>query len=298
MPVEVQRDRTDYERVRLSLRRRIGVVGKALAFAALVLWTLATVAPVIVALLSSVKGQTELVASPLSWPSEFRFDNYARAWSGTNLGKPLATFAINSVVASTTGIVFALGGGALAGYAVARDRTIFGSVVNRYFVLLISVPVAVTWIPLFTLADRLSFTSSPFALGLIYAARLIPFTAVILRAYFSSFPLDLIEAALIDGATELKAFRRIVLPLSWGALVAVGLVQIIFLWNELGLAVVLLIKPESRTLPVGLTQFAGQFGTDLGATFAGLMITITPILVVYAFLHRRMSEGLRVGSFK
>jgi ABC-type glycerol-3-phosphate transport system permease component len=294
--VRVRRERP--HRRPLGRRNAAATIGRLLAFGALTIWTLTTVAPVVVALLSSVKGQTELVASPLSWPAEFRFDNYAKAWSGTNLGKPLYTFVLNSLIASTTGIVFALGGGTLAGYAVARDRSEFGSFVNRYFVLLLTVPIVVTWVPLFTLADRLSLTSSPFALGVIYAARLIPFTAVIMRAYFSSFPLDLIDAAKIDGATELKAFRRIVLPLSWGALAAVGLVQIIFLWNELGLAIVLLIKPESRTLPVGLTQFAGQFGTDLGATFAGLMLTIAPILVVYAFLHRRLSEGLRIGSFK
>ena len=119
-----------------------------------------------------------------------------------------------------------------------------------------------------------------------------------MRAYFSSFPLDLIEAAQIDGSSELTAFLRIVWPLSWGGVIAVGLVQVIFIWNELGLGQVLLLSPDSRTLPVGLTQFRGQYGSDYGALFASLVLTIVPILVLYTFTERKLTEGLRIGAMK
>jgi raffinose/stachyose/melibiose transport system permease protein len=271
---------------------------KILGFLCLGLWTLATIAPVLGSLLSSVKVQTEIISEPLSLPERFAFDNYRRAWEGTNLGEPLITFARNSLIATSSGVVIGVGAGTLAGYAITRSQTRFGGLLNRYFVLLITLPFVVTWIPLFFLSDRLGVLSNPLALGVMYAARLIPFAAVMMRAYFSSFPLDLIEAAKIDGSGELSLFRRIVLPLSWGGVIAVSLVQVIFLWNELGLGQVLLLSPESRTLPVGLTQFRGQYGADYGALFASLVLTIAPIIVLYAFTERKLTEGLRMGAMK
>ncbi|MDE0286991.1 MAG: carbohydrate ABC transporter permease [bacterium] len=257
-----------------------------------------TIVPVVGSLFSSFKSQTEIIAEPLNLPSRLLFENYERAWDGTNLGEPLILFARNSVIATSVGVVLGVGAGVFAGYAIARSRTRFGGLLNRYFVLLITLPFIVTWIPLFVLSDRLGVLSNPLALGVMYAARLIPFAAVMMRAYFTSFPLDLIEAAHIDGASEFTAFQRIVLPLSWGGVLAVGLVQVIFIWNELGLGQVLLLSPDSRTLPVGLTQFRGQYGSDYGALFASLMLTISPIIVLYTFTERKLTEGLRIGAMK
>ena len=271
---------------------------KVVGFACLLLWTLATIIPVLGSVLSSVKEQTEIISQPLELPTGLRLDNYDRAWEGTNLGEPLILFARNSVIATSVGVVLGVGAGVFAGYAIVRSRTRFGGLLNRYFVLLITLPFIVTWIPLFVLSDRLGVLSNPLALGVMYAARLIPFAAVMMRAYFSSFPLDLIEAAQIDGSSELTAFLRIVWPLSWGGVIAVGLVQVIFIWNELGLGQVLLLSPDSRTLPVGLTQFRGQYGSDYGALFASLVLTIVPILVLYTFTERKLTEGLRIGAMK
>ncbi len=283
----------------MSKRTKLSVGAlKVVGFACLLLWTLATIIPVIGSVLSSVKEQTEIISQPLELPAGLRLDNYDRAWEGTNLGEPLILFARNSVIATSVGVVLGVGAGVFAGYAIVRSRTRFGGLLNRYFVLLITLPFIVTWIPLFVLSDRLGVLSNPLALGVMYAARLIPFAAVMMRAYFSSFPLDLIEAAQIDGSSELTAFLRIVWPLSWGGVIAVGLVQVIFIWNELGLGQVLLLSPDSRTLPVGLTQFRGQYGSDYGALFASLVLTIVPILVLYTFTERKLTEGLRIGAMK
>ena len=264
----------------------------------MVLWTLAAIAPVAISLLASVKPRKEIIASPLSWPEEFAFDNYSRAWSGTNLGEPWLTFATNSVISTTIGVLTGVGLGVLAGYATGRSKTNFGSIVNRYFLLLITLPFVVTWIPLFVLSDRLGVLSNPWVLGAMYGGRLVPFTAVMMRAYFASFPLDLIEAANLDGASEWTSFRRVVMPLSWGGVIAVGLVNFIFLWNELGLAQVLLLDPGSRTLPPGLSQFRGQFSVDFGALYASLVITVVPIIVLFSFTQKKLTEGLRAGAMK
>lgn len=271
---------------------------RLLGVLALILWLTATIIPVFAALLASVKSQTQIIADPLGWPDRFLFDNYARAWLGTNLGKPLSSFAINSLIAVSTGIIVGVGSGVLAGYVLARSKSRPIALLNRYFVLLMTLPFVVTWVPLFTLSDTLGVLSNPFVLGLMYAARLIPFAAVMMRAYFSSFPLDLLEAASLDGASERLSFFKIVLPTSWGPIASITLVQTIFLWNDLGLATVLLLDQDSRTLPVGITQFRGQFGADLGALFAALILTILPVLVLYGVAERRLVQGMRMGALK
>ena len=282
----------------VALRRPIDVSLRLLGGAALVLWLVATIIPVFAALLASVKSQTEIIADPLGFPDRLLVDNYARAWQGTSLGRPLSEFAVNSLVAVGSGIVVGVSAGVLAGYTCARSTSGSIAILNRYFVLLITLPFVVTWLPLFTLSDSLGLLSNPLALGFMYAARLIPFAAVMMRAYFSAFPLDLLEAASLDGASETASFFRVVLPTSWGPIASVTLVQTIFLWNELGLATVLLLDQDSRTLPVGITQFRGQFGLDLGALFAALILTILPALVLYGVAERRLVQGLRLGALK
>jgi len=271
---------------------------KLLGVIFMTLWTLAAIAPVAISLLASVKPRNEIIASPLSWPEEFVFENYSKAWNGTSLGEPWLTFAKNSVISTSIGVLMGVGLGVLAGYATARSKSRFGGAVNRYFLLLITLPFIVTWIPLFALSDRLGVLSNPWVLGAMYGGRLVPFTAVMMRAYFTSFPLDLVEAAHLDGASEYVAFRRIVMPLSWGGVIAVGLVNFIFLWNELGLAQVLLLDPGSRTLPPGLSQFRGQFSIDFGALYASLVMTVAPIIVLFSFTRKKLTEGLRVGAVK
>ncbi len=282
----------------VALRRPIDVSLRLLGGAALVLWLVATIIPVFAALLASVKSQTEIIADPLGFPDRLLVDNYARAWRGTSLGRPLSEFAVNSLVAVGSGIMVGVSAGVLAGYTCARSTSRSIAILNRYFVLLITLPFVVTWVPLFTLSDSLGLLSNPLALGFMYAARLIPFAAVMMRAYFSAFPLDLLEAASLDGASETSSFLRVVLPTSWGPIASVTLVQAIFLWNELGLATVLLLDQDSRTLPVGITQFRGQFGADLGALFAALILTILPALVLYGVAERRLVQGLRLGALK
>ena len=282
----------------VALRRPIDVSLRLLGGAALVLWLVATIIPVFAALLASVKSQTEIIADPLGFPDRLLVDNYARAWQGTSLGRPLSEFAVNSLVAVGSGIVVGVSAGVLAGYTCARSTSRSIAILNRYFVLLITLPFVVTWVPLFTLSDSLGLLSNPLALGFMYAARLIPFAAVMMRAYFSAFPLELLEAASLDGASETASFFRVVLPTSWGPIASVTLVQTIFLWNELGLATVLLLDQDSRTLPVGITQFRGQFGLDLGALFAALILTILPALVLYGVAERRLVQGLRLGALK
>lgn len=274
------------------------MLGRGSALLLVVLWAVLAIVPVVIALLSSVKSAAQLVADPTGWPHPWQWSNYGLAWNGPPFGEPFWLLAQNSVIATATGLVLGLGTGTVAAYALARASGRLFGLANRYFVLLITVPPVVTWVPLFSVAQRLEMLSSPPALGVIYAALTVPMATVLMRAYFASFPLDLIEAAKMDGASEWRAFRSIVLPLSRGTLMAVGLVQGISLWNELALAAVLLVAPSSRTLPIGLALFQGQQVVDRAGQFATLMLMIAPIVILYVVFERRITEGIRLGALK
>lgn len=279
-------------------RRTIGWLGHGVGLLLVVCWALLAIVPVAIALLSSVKSDTQLVADPTGWPDPWQWSNYGLAWNGPPFGEPFWLLAQNSVVATAIGISLGLGAGTCAAYAVARAPGRWFALANRYFVVLIAVPAVVTWVPLFSLVQQLGMLSSPPALGVIYAALTVPMAAVLMKAYFAGFPLDLIEAAKVDGASEQRAFLSIVLPMSRGTLVAVGLVQGISLWNELALAAVLLVAPGSRTLTIGLALFQGQQVVDRAGQFATLMLMITPIVVLYVVFERRVTEGMRLGALK
>ena len=270
---------------------------KWLMFLGLALWAAASLLPVAASLLDSLKSTDSIVASPLGIPTHPAFGNFAQAWRGPSLGLPLWHYAINSAIAVSIGVSVGVSIGTIAGYALARQAEKL-SWLNRYFVLLLTLPGVVTWVPLFSIASDLNILSNPAGLGFIYAALVTPLSTVLLRTYFGSFPLDLIDAAKVEGASEVRAFTRIVIRMSKGTIGMVALLQAIMLWNELALAVILLLQSSSQTIPVGLTQFRSEFALDLGPQFAGIVIAIVPMILLYFVTSRRVAEGMRLGTLR
>ena len=270
---------------------------RAAVVALIAMWSVLALLPVYASIIASVKDPVSIVADPIGIPSIIRMDNYARAWQGSQLGRPLAGFMINSVVAVVVGVGLGMSLAVPTAYLLARRPSRLGIAIQRYMVLLIVVPSVLAWIPLFTLAASLGVLSQPVALGVVYAAFTVPVAVVLMRSYFVSFPWPLVDASRVDGATEAVAFLRIVLPMSWPSIGIVSLVQGIFAWNELALAIILLPRAASQTLQVGLVQFTGQFSVDLGAQFAGLTIGAIPILAAAVLFNRQLATGLRLRAF-
>jgi ABC-type glycerol-3-phosphate transport system permease component len=281
-----------------SVLKRVVKAGPIVAYAALVLWALAAMLPVFATIVGSLKNTTQITASPLGIPHPFEWGNFASAWRGPLFGEPLRHYALNSAIAVGIGVAAGVASGTLAGYALARKPGQL-RLLNRYFVVLLTIPAIVTWVPLYSLASSLGVVNSAAGLGLIYAAFITPLVTVLMRTYFSSFPLDLIEAARVDGASEIYTFTRIVLPMSRGVIAVVALIQAIWLWNELALAEILLLEGSNQTLPVGLIQFKVLYlDSHLGPQFAGLVLAIIPLVLLYIVTGRRITEGMRLGALR
>lgn len=279
-----------------KLRR--GSPGRAIASSLVGLWALASFFPVIIALLSSFKTNAQIITSPLALPSSFDFRNYLSALEGTPGGQPITVYLVNSVIATSIGLVIGISAAILAGHYLARTRGRWTSTVRVYFFILLTLPPVVTLIPLFLVTGTLHLRDSVVGLGVVYAAATIPLSVVLFRSFFDNFPTELLEAASIDGATETRTILQIVLPLMRGPIGTVALLQGIGMWNELTLAVVLLTSSDNYTTPLGLLLFHSQTTVDLGAQFAGLMIAAAPIIVAYSVFSKQFVEGLRVGAVK
>ncbi|GAB3598392.1 ABC transporter permease subunit [Angustibacter peucedani] len=204
-----------------------------------------------------------------------------------------------SLVVTVATVVVALLVALLAALAVTR----FTFVGRRAFVLVILVvqmlPGEALIISMFRLLDGWHLTNTVLGLTAVYVASVLPFTIWTLRGFVAGIPVELEEAAMIDGCSRLRSFRSVTLPLIGPGLVATGVFAFIQAWNEFVMALVLMNRPDHLTLPVWLRSFRQvNSGTDWGAIMAGSTLMTIPVIVFFVFVQGRMSSGLVSGAVK
>lgn len=207
----------------------------------------------------------------------------------------LRTSVTVTVATVAVGLVIAL----LAALAVTR----FTFVGRRAFVLVIlavqMLPGEALIISMFRLLDGWQLTNTVLGLTAVYVAAVLPFTIWTLRGFVAGIPVELEEAAMIDGCSRLRSFRSVTLPLIGPGLVATGVFAFIQAWNEFVMALVLMNRPESLTLPVWLRSFRQvNSGTDWGAIMAGSTLMTIPVIAFFLFVQGRMASGLVSGAVK
>jgi raffinose/stachyose/melibiose transport system permease protein len=209
-----------------------------------------------------------------------------------------ATYFSNSVLVVTGAVFVGTAVSTMAAYALSRYRFRFQGLLTAYFIAGLTLPIRLAAVPIFYLLASMGLIDSRVGLALVYAASGVPFSIFVLAAFFRGLPDELEDAARIDGAGEFRIFALVMLPLTRPALATVALFQFVQLWNDFFFPLILLRSTEKYTLPVGLTYFFGQYQTDWGAVFAGLVITTLPLVVVFLLLTRHIVSGLVAGMSK
>lgn len=274
-------------RARTPLKQRAGGVA-----AALLLWGYAAVAlaPLLLMVLNSLREEGSLKDQPLGLPLAPQFGNYARAWSEASF----STYFMNSVVVTVTSVVLATGVSACAAYALARYRFPGNGLLAAFFLSGLMLPIRLGIVPVFYLLDSLGLLGGRLGLICVYAASGVPFCVFVLAAFFRQLPDELEEAARIDGASELRIFAQVMLPMVRPALATVALFQFITLWNDFFFPLVL-VDDDAYTLPVGLTRFFQEFGLTQSLLYSGLVITTIPLVIVFLLATRQIVAGLTAG---
>jgi ABC-type glycerol-3-phosphate transport system permease component len=262
--------------------------------AVLILAALIALIPAYFMIISSLKTPSEYNLDRISFPSQIVFDSYAEVltqhsfflWMGNS-----ALISIGSVIVST--IV-----ATLSAYAIAR-MDFFG----RGFLLSIStslmaVPPVVMVVPLFVLFSQLGLLGTYQGVILIYAGLLTPFSVYLLVTFFRTIPTELLEAGLIDGASPVGLLWRIMLPLSGPPLVTLFIVNILYVWNDLLIALLFLPNERLRTLMVGVSVFQGRYLQNIPLSMAGMALASAPMLIVYILFQRYFIRGLVAGAVK
>jgi N,N'-diacetylchitobiose transport system permease protein len=205
----------------------------------------------------------------------------------------------NSLLVTLSTVILALAVAFLAAVAISRYRFIGRRAFIVVVLLVQMVPAEALIISMFKVLDGWSLTNTIVGLTLTYLVFVLPFTIWTLRGFVGGIPRDLEEAAMVDGASRMRAFLTVTLPLIAPGLVATGIFAFIQAWNEFIFALVIMNRPENQTLPVWLQAFnEGARGTDWGGVMAGSTLLTIPVLVFFLAIHRRVTSGLTAGAVK
>jgi ABC-type glycerol-3-phosphate transport system permease component len=264
------------------------------AQALMVVVSAVTLYPLYFVVVTALKSQKEYATNRMLPPLHPTLHNFGDAFRDGELLRWIA----NSLVVTVGAVAFSTLIAAVAAYPLAR-RTFRG---RKAFiglnVLLMVVPPVVLVVPLFLLFVNLHLINSRLGVVLIYIGLLIPFSIFILVNFFATIPRSLEEAALIDGASTWRVLRFVISPLAAPAIVTVMVVNAVWVWNELLIAVVFLQDNDARTLTAGLTFFQGRFLTNDPLVMTGALIASLPMLAIYIAGQRFFIRGLSAGFGK
>jgi raffinose/stachyose/melibiose transport system permease protein len=275
-------------------RRRWWGAGLLLHHAVLLAAALVALGPTLFVVLTALKERRQYLESNLRLPWPLYFGNFAEALRG---GKFLLWLG-NSAAFTAGSVLVCLAVAALAAFAIAQMRFAGRELLLGVNVALMIVPPVVMLIPLFQLYSDLGWIGTYPGVILLYAGLTAPFAVYFLTGFFRTVPTELLEAAVSDGASDLRVLLQVVLPLSAPALATLAVTNALWVWNELLIALVFLPNDELKTLMVGLTVFRSRYNLDVPVTMAGMLLASLPMLLLYLAGQRYFIRGLTAGGVK
>lgn len=276
-------------RLRRALRR-------APVWAVVTLVVVVVLYPQVWMVLGSFKTQAEFLSNPaLSLPTQWQFDNYVTALTNGNVARNY----LNSIVATIPSVILIVLIGVAAGYALEVMIWKGRNAVLLYILAGIMVPGQMILVPLFITYFQVGITNTLWPLIITYTVMGLPLTTFLMAVYFRAVPREIFESAIVDGASPLRSFFVIGIPMMRNAILTIGLVQFFSVWNDLLIALTFTTRPDLATIQVGLLSLSDEYGsTQYGPLFAAVSINIVVLLVVFLALNKKIMAGMAAGSVK
>jgi multiple sugar transport system permease protein len=251
--------------------------------------------PILTALITSVRTFDDILVNGfISLPEKITFENFITAWERGGLNRYLP----NSFIITLPSLFLTLLLSSLGAYALARFKFKGNRLLFYIFVGGMLLPFQVLMLPVFRLTDRLGLYDTYWGLIGIHTAFQLGFCTFMLRNYMRTVPGEIIEAARMDGCSELRIWAQIMLPLTLPAIAAIAILEFTWIFNDYLWAIVLLRSDSLKPITAGLATLQGQFVTDWPVIVAGALIGTVPTLLVFLFLQRYFIEGLTLGTTK
>ena len=259
-------------------------------------WSLLVIVPLLWTLMSSFKTSSEIFASPFGLPEHWNFDNYVSAWTTQGIGR----YFLNTVIVVGCALVIVMILGAMCAYVLAcfsfpGRRFIYYSMLAG-----LTFPIFMAIVPLFFVLKNIGLLNTLPGLIVTYVAFALPFTVFFLYPFFRALPMEISDAADIDGAGEWRKFFSVMLPMARNGIASVAIFNFLGLWNQFLLPVALNTRRENYVLSQGMASFASQAGynVDYGRLFAAVVITVVPVLIVYSIFQRQLQGSVTQGTSK
>lgn len=276
-------------------RRRRGRVGKTVITALGVLVLVISIYPLIYTILNSLKSFEDFASNPQYAPPEaLYFGNFAKVFQSD-----FARYFLNSLIITALVVVFTVLLACMSAFCLSKMIFRGSRNLELYFLLGLMIPYQVVLLPLYLTYSRIGLMDSYWSLVIPQVAFGLPFSIQLFLAFFARFDNEILEAAIMDGCTMARAFFRIVMPLCRNVIITVATLRAIFSWNEYLFASTFISSKSMLTVVLGLNAFVGEEGrVDWGPTFAAIVVTVLPTLIVYLFLSKYMQSGLTEGATK
>ena len=249
--------------------------------------------PLLFMVLTSLRSPRDYAIAPIGFPTHPRLANFSDA-VGTDIGR----WMFNSLVVTVGSVVLVSVLAVLAAYGVVRTPFPGSQVLFKLLVALMIIPPVVMLIPLFTTMSSIGLSDSLTSVVLAYAGLMFPFSVFLIARFIETVPEEIYEAATVDGASHLQVIRSVVLPIIRPALITVAVVNALWAWNELLIAVVLLQQESNRTLQAGLALLQGRNTTNVPLVMAGATLSVIPMVALYLVFQRHLREGILAGALK
>jgi len=275
------------------------LIVKILDYTVLAILSAVIIVPLFWLLGNSVKSNKDIrVNMAKFFPSsgEWQFENYTSAWKRGNIGQSV----LNSIIITAVSVFLIIVVAYLAAYAIARIRYKGSGIVLGLFVSLMMVPLSqVVMIPQYRMISSMNLVSTHIGVVLLYVAAGIPFSVFLLTSFLRTFPIEMDEAASIDGCNRIQIIIKILLPLSRPGLATVIIFQSMNIWNDYFIPLIYLRSPAMRTITLSLKNFMGQWGlVDYNTLFAAIATVTLPIVIIYVIFQKQFISGLISGSVK
>jgi raffinose/stachyose/melibiose transport system permease protein len=267
---------------------------RPLVFVALCLVAISTVYPLVFMALNTMRSTSAYEVSPYGLPTHLTMSNFSALLNQV----PFLSALLHSLIVVVPAVVVATLSSALAAFVFTKVPIRFGNGLFWVMLMIMFMPGIVVLLPLYVEVAHVGLANNFLPAILIYTALNIPYGTYLLRANFRAIPDSVIEASRVDGASWFRIFRSVVLPMARPAIVTIGILTFLNIWNELFISLVLLHEPTNEMLTPTLAQLSGRFGTDIPVLMAGLLLGSIPTLLLYFVTARVFIRGMLSGAVR
>lgn len=269
-------------------------IGVLIRYLVAILIALVVLVPLVMTVFGGLKSTGDLLANPIGWPDRLHWENFDGVLQSASFWLQLRN-SLFVMLATAMGVVFLA---SMPAFVFARTVFPGREIIFNFFTLGLLFPLAVAILPLYISLRQMSLIDNQWGIILPQIAFGLPGTILILRGFFMALPQEIEDAAYIDGCSTFAFFRLVALPLMRPALAAVFVLAMVGSWNAFFLPLLVLNKEQLWTLPLGIMQFQGQWGTDWARILAFVSLTLIPTIVFYFFAERHIVTGLTAGAVK